>query len=113
MSNIGPKRIAKKNIKYPLVEWGIVEREALKYCYSKGFDWGGLYDDFMRVSCWCCPLSRLSELRVLHDKYPELWKQLQELDTKSFRQFRSDYTLEQLEEWFLNEQKQIELCFHA
>lgn len=100
-----------KNIKYPLVEWEVTERDALNYCYLKGFDWNGLYNDFMRVSCWCCPLSRLSELKVLYNKYPELWKQLEELDKKSFRQFRSDYTLKELEKWFVEDKKQIDLNF--
>ncbi len=27
--------------RYPLIEWGVTEKEALQYCYDKGFDWGG------------------------------------------------------------------------
>ncbi len=30
-----------QNFQYPLIEWGITEAQALQYCYSKGFDWGG------------------------------------------------------------------------
>lgn len=60
------------NIKYPLVEWEITEKQALDYCYSKGFDWGGLYETMARVSCWCCPLSRMGEFKALHDNFPEL-----------------------------------------
>lgn len=26
---------------YPLVDWKITEKEALKYCYERGFTWGG------------------------------------------------------------------------
>lgn len=26
---------------YPLFEWGITEAQALDFCYSRGFDWGG------------------------------------------------------------------------
>ena len=44
-----------KKEQYPLVEWGITEAEALKICYDHGFDWGGLYEIYHRVSCWCCP----------------------------------------------------------
>jgi len=90
-------------IKYPLVEWGITEKQALEYCYSKGFDWGGLYEKFHRVSCWCCPLSRIGELRVLYNDFPELWKELEEMDKKSFRKFRSDYSVKDLSEKFANE----------
>lgn len=92
-----------RNIKYPLIEWGITEKEALEYCYSKGFDWGGLYEKFHRVSCWCCPLSRIDELRVLYNDFPELWAELREMDKKSFRQFRSDYSVEDLSNRFANE----------
>lgn len=48
-----PKRIKDKC--YPLAEWGWTEADCLKYCYDHGFDWGGLYELFPRVSCWCCP----------------------------------------------------------
>ena len=92
-----------RNIKYPLVEWQITERQALDYCYSKGLDWGGLYEKMHRVSCWCCPLSRIGELRVLYNEFPELWEQLKEMDKKSFRRFRNDYSVVELSEKFANE----------
>jgi 3'-phosphoadenosine 5'-phosphosulfate sulfotransferase (PAPS reductase)/FAD synthetase len=92
-----------RNIKYPLVEWQITEKQALDYCYAKGLDWGGLYEKFHRVSCWCCPLSRIGELRVLYNDFPELWAELEEMDKKSFRKFRSDYSVKDLSEKFANE----------
>ena len=64
------------NHRHPLVEWGMTEADCLKYCYERGYDWGGLYQHFHRVSCWCCPLQSLEELRQLHKHYPELWEQL-------------------------------------
>lgn len=67
-----------KHHRHPLVEWGWSERDALQYCKSRGFDWGGLYDIFNRVSCWCCPLAATSELRSLWKNFPELWSQLEE-----------------------------------
>ena len=39
-----PKRI--KTACYPLVEWGMTEKDCLSYCYERGFDWGGLYEIF-------------------------------------------------------------------
>ena len=89
-----------RNIKYPLVDWKIIEKQALEYCYSKGLDWGGLYEKFHRVSCWCCPMSRIGELRVLYNDFPKLWGKLKEMDAKCFRRFRSDYSVEQLEDKF-------------
>lgn len=99
---------AGRNIKYPLVEWQITERQALDYCYSKGLDWGGLYEKMHRVSCWCCPLSRIGELRVLHNEFPELWQELEEMDKKSFRKFRSDYSVAELSERWKKEKIKVE-----
>ena len=70
-----PKRIKDKT--YPLAEWGMTEKDCLAYCYEQGFDWGGLYEIFHRVSCWCCPLQSLDELRKLHRYFPDLWRQLE------------------------------------
>lgn len=76
-----------KKEQYPLVEWGITEAEALKICYDHGFDWGGLYEIYHRVSCWCCPLQRVGELRNLRHHHPELWARLLDLDKRARAQF--------------------------
>lgn len=88
---------------YPLVEWKMTETDCLQYCYSKGFNWGGLYEIFDRVSCWCCPLQKLEELRNLREYFPDLWNELREMDKKTYRKFRADYSVEQLETKFLKE----------
>ena len=54
-----------KDERYPLVEWGITEAQALQACYDRGFDFGGLYEIYHRASCWCCPFQRIDELRKL------------------------------------------------
>jgi len=92
-----------RTIRYPLVEWKITEKQALKYCYSKGLNWEGLYEKFHRVSCWCCPLSRIGELRTLYNNFSELWKELVKMDKKSYRKFRGDYSVNELSEKFANE----------
>jgi len=98
-----------RDIRYPLVDWQITEKQALDYCYSKGLDWGGLYEKFHRVSCWCCPLSRIDEMRVLYHEFPELWKELVEMDKKSFRKFKSNYSVGDLGERFAREDLQPSL----
>jgi 3'-phosphoadenosine 5'-phosphosulfate sulfotransferase (PAPS reductase)/FAD synthetase len=101
------KRLQKnkdKNIKYPLADWKMTEKDALQYCYDKGFDWGGLYTKFDRVSCWCCPLKSLKELIVLYRDFPELWERLKEWDNKTYRKFRADYSVQELEEKFKKEE---------
>ena len=96
-----PARIKEKN--YPLVDWEVTEAEALKYCYEKGFDWGGLYKDFRRVSCWCCPFKGIDELRVLYHKYPVLWETLKDMDKRSYNQFRETRSVKSLERLFAME----------
>lgn len=99
-----PKRIKDTpNIKYPLYENKITEREALQYCYSKGFNWNGLYEKFDRLSCWCCPLKSIKELKILYNDFPELWKKLKQWDNNTYRRFRSDYSVQELEERFKKE----------
>ena len=86
--------------RHPLVEWGMTEADCLQYCYDRGYDWGGLYRKMKRVSCWCCPLQSLNELRILYRDFPELWEQLKKWDSITWRKFRADYSVEQLEQRF-------------
>lgn len=76
--------------RYPLAEWGITEAQALEGCYRAGFTWKGLYEQFSRVSCWCCPLQSLKELRILRECYPEIWAELRRLDDRAIAQFGRD-----------------------
>lgn len=101
-----PKRV--RGFCYPLVEWGMTEKDCLEYCYERGYDWGGLYELFRRVSCWCCPLQPLEELRVLHRHFPKLWEQLLEWESKTWRNFRSDYSVEDLEIRFRFEEERVQ-----
>lgn len=87
----------KPNMRYPLIEWGMTEADCLKYCKDRGYDWGGLYEVMHRVSCWCCPLQRISELRTLYTKFPRLWAKLKEYENATWRTMRADYSLDELE----------------
>ncbi len=89
-----------RDIRYPLVQWEMTEKDAMRFCYDRGFDWGGLYQDFHRVSCFCCPLSRITELYLLYWKYPKQWEAIKKMDKKSYRQFRADYSVDELENKF-------------
>lgn len=92
---------------HPLADWGMTEADCLEYCYSKGYDWGGLYEHFKRVSCWCCPLQSLDELRRLRVHFPDLWEKLKEWDDKNFRTFKPDYSVRELETRFMFEEERI------
>lgn len=110
-----PKRI--KGECYPLVEWGVTEAMALQGCYERGFDWGGLYEIYHRCSCWCCPFQRIGELRKLRHHHPELWRRLREMDARAraqfgpgpLGQFKSDWSVEELEVRFASEDMQLSL----
>lgn len=101
-----------KNERYPLVEWGVTEAEALQGCYDRGFDFGGLYEIYHRCSCWCCPFQRIDELRKLRVNHPELWARLRRLDNRAraqfgagpLGQFKKDWSAERLEERFAREE---------
>lgn len=98
------RNAGKRNIKYPLIDWRMTGEDNLKYCYDLGFNWGGLYEKLNRVSCYLCPLQRLSELKVIYNEYPNLWEDMKRLDIltiqKHGRKFRSDYSIQELEDKF-------------
>lgn len=107
-----PKRI--KDDRYPLVDWGITEAEALKICYERGFDWGGLYEIYHRCSCWCCPFQRIDELRKLRKHHPDLWRKLLDMDRRAIEQFgatplgtfKQNWTVKRLDQRFAAEDEQ-------
>lgn len=96
-----------ENYIYPLVEWGWTEADCLDYCYQHGYDWEGLYKLFKRVSCWCCPLQSLEELKKLKDNFPDLWEKLKDMDSKTWRKFRADYSVLELEARFNLEDRML------
>lgn len=93
--------------RHPLIEWGWTEADCLKYCYEYGFDWDGLYEIFKRVSCWCCPLQSLEELRKLRTHFPDLWEWLLDMEHRTWRTFRADYSVDQLEIRFQFEDERL------
>jgi len=111
------KKWVKETDKFPLIEWEITESKALEYCYANGYDWKRFYEKSIskRMSCWCCPLQRIDELRNLFINYPEKWERLKKLEErnncpykfkgkKSF--FRGATSVFDLEERFKKELKQ-------
>ena len=92
------KRVSRnkdERIKYPLVDWGITEKQALSYCYKRGFTWNGLYERFKRVSCYLCPLQSKKDWLCLKQHYPELFMDAIILDRQSCYTFSPGETLEQ------------------
>ena len=62
---------------------------------------------FRRVSCWCCPLQPLDELRKLRKYFPELWDKLLEWQSKTWRKFKETYSVQELDIRFRFEEERI------
>jgi 3'-phosphoadenosine 5'-phosphosulfate sulfotransferase (PAPS reductase)/FAD synthetase len=90
----------KPHYRYPLVEWKITEKQALEYCYSKGFDFDGIYNKISRTSCYCCPLVSINKLKAIYTYYPELWEKIKEMEMKTWKKFRIDYSIFDIEKQF-------------
>jgi len=94
---------------YPLVDWDMDEPACLAYCQARGFDWGGLYDIFPRVSCYCCPLQRIGQLRNVRRNFPALWAQMLAWDAEigaHNRGFKGYDKVADLERRFAQEDRQ-------
>jgi len=64
----------KWQVRFPLIECGFSEADCLSYCRSLGYDWGGLYDVFNRVSCFCCPKAGGKRIDQLRANFPDLYE---------------------------------------
>lgn len=88
-----PQRIKNNpNKKYPLVEYGMTEKDCLQYCYNHGFNWNEngvkLYSILDRVSCWCCQNKNLKELKNIYFYLPEYWERLRGLQSRIDKPFK-------------------------
>ena len=81
-SRVDSKEITNKKYgtRFPLIELGLTEENSLKVCTDAGFDWGGLYEEFSRLSCFCCPLQTLDNLRSVKKLTPDLWDKMLDMD---------------------------------
>ena len=72
---------------YPLIEWGLVEKMCLEYCYSHGWNWHErtdatttgwieLYEILDRVSCWCCSNKNQKEIKNIMIYLPNYWAKI-------------------------------------
>ncbi len=105
-----PKRFQKlgKNEKAPLYEWKMTEADCLQYTKEKGL-YNSLYDKFNRLGCWFCIKQGLDNLRILRKDYPELWKMLLDWQLDSAVKFRTDYSVQELEEKFKKEEISLKI----
>ena len=99
----------RRNLRFPLIEWDVTEDMALQYCREQGYHWSGLYDFFRRVSCFCCPLQRMNDLRKLRKHFPELWQRMLDMDSRIDKNggFKDYKTVHDLEKRFADEDRQL------
>ncbi len=82
--------------RYPLIEDGITEEDALSLCYQNGFDWGGLYETFRtskrtpRLSCFCCPHQPVSALRILRREFSDKWTWMMQIEKNMWKPIFKD-----------------------
>lgn len=113
------KKIIKR---FPLIENKIIEKMALDMCKKLGYTWGGLYEIFDRISCYCCPMKKESELRNIRKYFPDLWanmlkwdKQIQENidrmgNNYKWGWFNKYQFLTEIDRYFESMDRQLYLC---
>lgn len=110
------ERLAKKrkvNKLFPLADFSMTENDCLQYCYKNGFNWQEngveLYSILDRVSCWCCSNKNIKELRNYYKYLPNYWSKLKDLQSKTERPMKNNYSVYDLEERFKRDYMQMEL----
>ncbi|CAN8141147.1 Phosphoadenosine phosphosulphate reductase domain-containing protein [uncultured Thiomicrorhabdus sp.] len=76
-----PKRVPVdwKNMIYPMVTWQVTEAQATEILKERGLH-NPLYNHFSRTGCWLCPKQGTKSLAKLHEHYPDLWQELEDMD---------------------------------
>ena len=86
---------------YPLAEWGMTEKDCLKYCFDNGWSWKEdgveLYEVLDRVSCWCCRNKNLKELKNMKQHLPKTFEKLIDLEDKIGECMKKKCSLKELE----------------
>lgn len=78
-------KMSESQFRFPLLEYNVDEKECLLYCKRLGYTWGGLYDYFNRVSCFCCPLQCKQEMLLKKRHFPEVWNKIREMDAEMYK----------------------------
>mgnify|MGYP002395225837 CR=1 FL=1 len=76
-------RLKKNNVLYPLRMFHLKQKDALKYCLTRGYDFKGHYDHFSRLSCSFCPFKSNRELQQAAKFYPHEMKILKNINALS------------------------------
>jgi len=96
-ANEAQRAVPADNKRYPMVEWGITEEQAM--ARLKELDLVPFYyaQGFKRNGCWVCPKQPVGSLRLLWKLYPELWARLKQYEKDSPHGFKDWTNLTKLE----------------
>ena len=103
-SRAGEYTRGKQTYHFPLVEWGVTERDCLDYLNRIGLH-NPLYAYFDRLGCFWCPKQPLKSLRQLYLHFPEKWAILRRMERDQGRPFKHRYPASALEERFEREMR--------
>jgi len=70
-----PDRVRDTGEVYPLVEWGLTERDVAEQLIERGLH-NPLYNVFSRTGCFMCPKQSLANLYKVWKYYPHEWCEL-------------------------------------
>lgn len=104
-----PKRYERLNHKThiaPLYDLKITEKEAMEICRKNDL-LSPIYETSFRGGCWFCPKQSMKQLRWLYHNHRDLWNILKKMEKDSHNTFRPNYTMEQLEEKFKSDLKEV------
>lgn len=73
-----PNRIKENGEVYPMVEWGVTEKEATMILIDRGLH-NPLYNHFHRTGCFLCPKQSLSSLYKLWKHYDKEFSTIQKM----------------------------------
>ena len=97
----------------PLADYDITEAQCFEICREAGLLSPAYNRGRKRLGCWFCHKQCTVELRRLRREHPELWDKLMVLDRVSPVSFKPERTLEDFDETFKFEDRQMTLedCF--
>ena len=80
------KKRSNAMIIYPLIEWGMKEKDCLSFCYEHNIKWEqngvDLYKILDRVSCWCCSNKNQKEIENIINFLPDVWENIKKYENK-------------------------------
>lgn len=90
-----------QRVRFPLIEYGLDQRATMQMCKDLGYTFGGMYDNWKRPSCFCCPLQPVDGLRTLRRVHLSLWQRM--IDEGGSEEFKCGKTLNEWEARFRDE----------